>query len=248
MAVPLARARTELRGLLTACRAVEERRTPPFDLDLEDARGKVAAFFPELRELDDLRLDATVLNALARIVQIQESRLRYEAGLFLADPRFLTEKLARVPSESLADAFLASWHPVVQLEQVTGRGLEGAKRYFDALLSWRDRRIEGPEGPAREPQEMSEADLAALGILRREGFLAYLGKMWDELKAAGVSEYWTFVGSDDPARRAYGAAFLVSYGYAELTDEGGRLELRANADRVARKGCRSALVVLGGTA
>lgn len=246
MAVSLTRARADLRDLLVECRAVEERRTPPFDLDLGDARTTVAAHFPLLRELGDLRLDATVLNALSHVVQIQEARLRYEAGLFLADPQFLADKLATVPSEAMAAAFLASWHPLVQLEQVTGRGLGEAKRYFDAQLSWRDRFHEGPRGPARPPGRLSEEDLAAMGVLRREGFLAHLGELWEELKAAGETEYWSFVG-EGSVRRAYGVAFLVSYGYAELAErEGGRMELRANPERRARKGCRSTVVVLGG--
>ncbi len=248
MPIPLGRARGELRDLLSACRAVEERRRSPYDIDLGVARSRLAEYFPEWRELEDLRLDASVLNGLARVLQIQEARLRYEAGLFLADPQLLAGKLADLSLETLASTFLASWHPVASLEQVTGRGLEAAKGYFDALLPWKDRRIPPPGGRPPEARRLSEEDLAALGVLRREGFLGFLGSLWQELRAAGAVEYWTFVSGPDSVRRAYGAAFLVSYGYAELGERDGRTVIRGNPERVPRKGCRSAVIVLGAPA
>lgn len=248
MAVPMSKARTDLRDLLSACRAVEERRKGPFDMDVGEAMAKAAEYFPAWRALEDLRLDAAVLNGLARVIQIQEARLRYEAGLFLADPQFLASKLAHLTQDALADALLAGWHPVAQLEQVTPRGLEIAKRYFDALLPWSERRVKEPTGRPPEARGMTEEDLAALGVLRREGFLGFLGELCDELKVAGSSDYWEFVHRGDPVQRAYGAAFLVSYGYAELVAADGRTELRANPQRVERKGCRSAIIVVGGEA
>lgn len=246
MAVSAPRARTELRDLLVACRAVEERRKPPFDIDLARARETVAAYFPEWRDLEDLRLDAAVLNGLARVVQIQEARIRYEAGLFLADPHLLADKAASLSPDGLAAAFLASWHPLAELQQVTARGLADAKRYFDALLPWRDRRVPEPKGRLPEPARLEEEDLAAMGVLRREGFLGFLGALWEELRTAEAVEYAAFVDRGDRARRAYGISFLVSYGYAELVTVNGSLVLRANAERVVRRGNRSVVVVLGG--
>ncbi len=246
MAIPLSKARAEMRDLLSACRAVEERRKGPFDVDVGASTAKAAEYFPAWQEVGDLRLDAAVLNGLARVIQIQEARLRYEAGLFLADPQFLASKLPHLTQEALTEALLASWHPVAQLEQVTERGLEIAKRYFDALLPWSERRTREPKGRPPEARSMTEEDLAALGVLRREGFLGFLGDLWDELKAAGSADYREFVNRGDPVQRAYGAAFLVSYGYAELVVADGRTELRANPERVERRGCRSAVTVVGG--
>lgn len=248
MAMSLSRARSELRDLLGACRAVEERRRPPFELDIGAARAKLSEYFPGLQELEDLRLDAAVLNGLARVIQIQEARLRYEAGLFLADPQLLAGKLASLREETLAHAFLASWHPVAGLEQVTAHGLEGAKKYFDALLPWRDRLHKEPTGRPPEPRRFTEEDLAAMGVVRREGFLGFLGDLREELKATGVTDYWAFVQKDDPVRRAYGVSFLVSYGYAELIRRDSAMELRANPERVHRGASMSAVVVIGGSA
>jgi len=246
MAMSLPKAREEMRELLAMCRAVEGRRRAPFEVDVGEAAAKAAIYFPSWQDLADLRLDAAVLNGLSRVVQIQESRLRYEAGLFLADPQYLAGKLAGLSGDALADALLASWHPVAQLEQVTERGLEAAKRYFDALLPWSERRVKPPSGRPPEAKRMDEEDLASLGILRREGFLGYLGDLWEELKASGPVAHEDFVGRGDAVRRAYGAAFLVSYGYAELVPEDGRMVLHANPERIERRGCRSTVIVLGG--
>lgn len=246
MAVSVSRARQDLRDVLALCRAVEERRRAPFDLDVGEATAKAAAYFPQWLDLEDFRLDASVLNGLARVVQIQEARLRYEAGLFLADPQSLGAKLPGLTQETLGSAFLASWHPVAELEQATIRGLEAAKRYFDGLLPWNERRSKEPKGRPPEAKPVTEEDLAALGVLRREGFLGFLGELWEELKGPGSIDYWEFVNRGDPVRRAYGASFLVSYGYAEIVDREGRQELRANPQRIERTGCRSAVVVIGG--
>ena len=248
MAIAVSRARTEMRDLLTACRAVEERRKGPFEVDVGEAVAKAAEYFPAWQDVGDLRLDAAVLNGLARVIQIQEARLRYEAGLFLADPQFLASKLPNLAQDALADALLASWHPVAALEQVTERGLEIAKRYFDGLRPWSERMTKEPLGRPPQARTMTEEDLAALGVVRREGFLGFLGDLWDELKAAGSADYDSFVDRGDRVQRAYGTAFLISYGYAELVDADGHTELRANPERVERRGCRSAVTVMGGVA
>lgn len=246
MAISIPKARSALREILSVCRAVEERRRAPFEMDVGDARSKVAEFFPQLEEIEDLRLDAAVLNGLARVLQIQEARLRYEAGLFLADPQMLAGKVSQMSFESLASAFLASWHPVAQLEQLTIRGVEAAKRYFDALTPWADRLIKPASGRPPAPERWDEAELAAQGILRKEGFPGFLGELWAELKGLGPTEYWSFVNRGDAASRAYGTAFLVSYGYADLDEADGRLTLRPREERVSREGSRSTVVVLGG--
>lgn len=248
MSVSISRARGELRDILAACRAVENRRMPPFDLDVGDARTKVSKYFSELYEFEDLRLDASVLNGLARVVQIQEARLRYEAGLFLADPELLAGKVVRMTQETLAAAFLASWHPVAQLEQVTHRALEIAKKYFDALPPWKDRLIEEPTGRPSAPAQLKEEEMVAMGLFKREGFLDFLGTMWEELKASDVVDYWEFIARGDSVRRAYGTAFLVSYGYAELEEHESGFKLRPNSDRVAREASRSVVMVVEGSA
>lgn len=238
-----AEARRELEDILEACRAVEERRMDPFLLDVSHALRTLRRHFPTWRSVEDLCLDARVLNAISRVLQLQEARLRYEAGLFFADPESLVQKVRRTPSRDLAALFLQAWHPVVELEQVTEGLLEMAKRYWDEMQPPGEETV----GPLEEPAEIGEEELARIGILSKEGFLRELGELWEELRARGPVDYWSFVRREDfteMVRRAYGVSFLVSYGYAEVNGANGSWTLRANDSRRSRRGAVSVPVAL----
>ncbi len=240
--------RRALRNVLRRANAVEDRRDSPFALDVGEALATLAQLFPRWTSAEDLRQDARALNALSRVLQVQEGRLRYEAALFMADPEGLVEKLGRFRPSDLAEIFVQGWRPVVELEQVTTEGLALAYRYWVALPPLEGRWPKGgrPRPPAPEP--MSEEEMAALGILSREGFLRFLGDLWEELKSRGEVDYWSFVESpdmDEEVRRAYGVSFLVTYGYADLTKTEVGLELIPLPEKMARKGSESLAVVLG---
>ncbi len=241
--------RTELEGLLVKCRAVEERRVNPFDVDVGVALGVLGRHFPRWTSVVDLALDAQVLNALSAVLQVQEGRLRYEASLFLADPEGLVEKLGRLSHSTLMGALLPSWHPAVELEQVTEEGLAAAMAYWRVLPPWEGRWPKGGRRTPPAPGIITEEELAALGILRREGFLSFLGELWEELRGRGEGDYWGFIGAGEfgeMVRRAYGVAYLVTHGYAELEPVGGSLKLRPNPERHARRSPASLPVALGG--
>ncbi len=233
MTVPEER-RKELQEVLEACRAVEERRMNPFLLDVSHALGVASGHFPTWTTLEDLYLDARVLNAISRVLQLQEARLRYEAGLFFSDPDALAEKVRRLPLRELSGILLGAWHPAVELEQVSEGLLERAKAYWDAI----EPRVEEEVEPLVEAAEVDEEQMAALGILSKEGFLKHLGELWEELKQVEACGYWSFVkrgGFQKLVRRAYGVSFLVSYGYADLLQEDGEWTLRAHEERVSRE-------------
>jgi hypothetical protein len=236
--------RRELQEILEACRAVEERRMNPFLLDVSHALRVLSRHFPSWRSLEDLCLDARVLNAVSRVLQLQEARLRYEAGLFFADPDSLAAKVRRMSTRGLASAFLSAWHPVMELQQVTEGLMERAKRYWEEIQPGGEEEME----PLAEAVEFAEDELAAMGILSKRGFLKDLGDLWEELKAVGPSDYWSFVRREDfrdTVERAYGVSFLVSYGYAEVEEQDGRWMLMANEERKARDQAVSVPVVIG---
>ncbi|MFQ5838838.1 MAG: hypothetical protein ACE5HJ_08690 [Thermoplasmata archaeon] len=235
--------RRELQHILDACRGVEERRTNPFLLDVSQALRVVSSHFPSWESVEDLYLDARVLNAISRVLQLQEARLRYEAGLFFADPDAVADKARRMATRSLAGIFLSAWHPVVELQQVTEGVMQRAMTYWEEI---RPREVEEVE-PAGEPIEYREEDLAAMGILSKEGFLKDLGDLWEELKASGPQDYWSFVRRGDfqeMVGRAYGVSFLVSYGYAEVVEEDGRWMLSPNQRRRGRREAVSLAVAI----
>ncbi len=239
--------RRAVREILKAARAVEERRDSPFGLDVGEALSTLAHLFPRWTMAEDLCLDARALNALSRVLQAQEGRLRYEAALFLADPEGLVEKLGRFAPGDLAETFVQAWTPVVELEQITIEGLTLAHRYWMALPPWEGR---WPKGRGRAPTAgtLTEEELAAMGILSREGFLRFLGDLWQELKDRGTVDYWAFIEAeelDEALRRAYGVSFLVTYGYADLRRTDGDMELQAHQEQMRREGGESLAVALG---
>ncbi len=235
--------RKELQEVLEACQSVEDRRTNPFLLDVSHALGVASSLFPSWTDLDDLYLDAKVLNSISRVLQLQEARLRYEAGLFFSDPDAIAEKVRRIPLKKLGGIFLDTWHPVVELEQVSEGLLQRAKSYWDAI---QPREVEEVE-PLAEAAEIHEEELAAMGILSREGFLKDLGDLWEELQAEEQQDYWSFVrrgNFQDVVQRAYGVSFLVSYGYADLLGEEGKWKLQANIERMPHKESVSVAVAI----
>jgi hypothetical protein len=241
--------RRSVRDIVDAARAVEERRAAPFSLDIGDALATLARLFPRWTSPEDLTLDAVALNALSRALGIQEGRLRYEATLFLADPEGLVERIGGTAKGDLAAALLPTWRPVVELEQVTTDGLALAYRYWLSLPPWEGRwPVRGGERPP-PGEEVSEEELAQLGILSRQGFLRFLGDLWDELKEVGSEDYRRFIeggGIEGQVLRAYGVSFLVTYGYADLLHTDGRMVLMAHRERVVRQGTRSLPLVVGG--
>jgi len=240
--------RRALREIISKCNAVEERRLPAFDLDVRNALAMADTYFDTWDSIEDLSLDARVLNALSRVVQVQAARIEYEASLFLADPQMLADKVAALAEGTLAKVFLQVWHPAVELEQLTPEGLELALRYWEAMPSWATRHHEEPELRPPPPRPMSDEELASLGILSREGFLSFLGTMWEELKTSGPVGYWDFVRRprfEDTVRRAYGTSFLVSYGYADLASTGDGLTITPKDEKEHRGGSQSLAIALG---
>ncbi len=240
--------RKKLREIISRCNAVEERRLPAFDVHVRGELATTSEFFDAWDSVEDLSLDARVLNGLSRVLQVQAARIEYEASLFLADPQMLADKVAKLPPATLAAVFLATWHPAVELEQLTPEGLDLALRYWEEMPSWAARHHEEPELRPPPPRPMTDEELAALGILSREGFLAFLGALWDELKAMGSVAYWDFVRRarfEETVRRAYGVSFLVSYGYADLESTEGPLTLSPKPEKEHRGGSESLAISLG---
>lgn len=226
--------RRELQDILRTTRAMEEKRLNPFLMDIGEALELADRFFPAWQHIEDLTLDARAMNALSRVVQMQEGRLRYQAQLFHADPEAVQEKLGKLSKERLGKLFLECWHPVVELEQLTAQALEDAMKYWAQLEPVEERHRLRPRREPPQPEELNLDDLLARGVLKREGFAGVVLGMWEELQKRGSVEYWDFIRAPSHAervRRAYATSYLITYGYGWLSEGEGKLVLNPRGER-----------------
>jgi hypothetical protein len=226
--------RRELHDILRTARTMEERRLNPFLMDVGEALQLMDRFFPRWEQMADLVLDARALNALSRVVKMQESRLRYQAQLFHADPEAMAEKVTRFPTALLGKVFLSCWHPVVQLEQLTAGALEEALAYWGQLEPVALRHRERPRRAPPPLETLTLDDLMAKGIVPRDRFGAHIAHLWEDLQRRGPMDYYAFIDAPtrgERVRRAYATSYLVTYGYAVLRQEPGKLLLEPRGER-----------------
>jgi len=215
-------AREELRRIIELCKSVEAKGLDPYVVDVDDLIKAIREYFPSWRNIEDLCLDTEALSHIASVVKMQSDWVKHRATTLYRDPFLIEEKIRSLPVGGLAEIFLGSWHPVVELEQLTIGSFREALKYWSDLLplSERWRRTEYVKS---ELQMVAREEMIKEGVLSGEAFMAELEKMWQELKKAtsksGKIRYWDFIGSDtyeETVKRAYLTSFLVTYGYARL--------------------------------
>jgi hypothetical protein len=226
--------RRELKDILASAKAVSDRRLNPFHLDVADALETADRYFPAWDAIDDLTLDARALNALGRVLQQQEGRLKYQAQLFHADPEAMAEKLTQFKADQLAKVFLGAWHPIVELEQLTPQALGEAIAYWQELETVEVRRRERPRKAPPAIETLTLDDLMAKGIVPKDTFGHEVAQRWEELQERGPTAYTAFIEGKDRTEkvaRAYATSYLVTYGYAYLEQSNGSLTLVPRKER-----------------
>jgi hypothetical protein len=165
---------------------------------------------------------------LASVVKLQGDWVKHRSTSLYTDPFLIEEKLRRLSRENLASLFLKSWHPIVELEQISSNCLTEAVKYWQSLLPL-DERWARTQFTKTELGSTSKEELIKQRIMAEKFFTEELEKLWHELRQrTGHKDkiaYWDFVGTDtyeETVRRAYMTSFLVTYGYA--TFEVHRLE------------------------
>lgn len=230
------RGRKELQEIIETCDAVEERKINPFLLDITRALGIASKYYRHWEKFEDHCLDAKTINKLSTVVRLQNSQLKFQSSSLYSDPEFLTNKFKALTSLRLAEVLVKSWHPLVELEQLTEPTIKEAVAYWNNLTSFEERlrRIEAGKFPP--PKDLEPNELFSLGLAREKDFLQDLEGLWAELKKqcpVGKLDYWKFVRGRDlqeTLERAYLTSFLVTYGYAELNRAENELYLAPNAE------------------
>jgi hypothetical protein len=217
--------REKLQRIIDTCTSVQERSLDPFLIDINENIGTIKELFPEWNIPEDLCLDAETIHSLASVIKLQSEWVKHRSTTLYTDPFLLEEKLTRLPKEDIIRAFIQSWRPAVELEQISLHSLEEATRYWDSLIPLDERWKEIPPEQVGAGLATRE-ELVQERILRDKAFSEELESFWDELKSTvsekgkdGKIHYWDFVGAEtyeQTVDRAFMTSFLITYGYATL--------------------------------
>ncbi|HEV2118702.1 MAG TPA: hypothetical protein VGS11_01135 [Candidatus Bathyarchaeia archaeon] len=219
--------RRELEELVQTCISIENRRFSPFLLDITEALRIIRRYSNQLRTLDDHLLDMRAITSVARVVGLQSANLRFQSSALFVDPAMVKQKLDSLSREQLAEFLLLSWHPIVELEQLTLASTKEAKEFWDKMLSFFERRKRLHLGPFDNPGIANLGELARTRIVEEKAYTRKMQDLWKELKDRADEDrkvdYWNFITGTDFAAtitRAQLVSFLVSYGYANLQRKG----------------------------
>ncbi len=211
--------------VIELCRDVESSSANPFDVDIREKILILKQRLPELKFLDELLVDAEAMLELSQIVKLQDEWLKTRASSLYIDPLLIQLKVKLLPKEALSEAFVKSWHPVAQVDQLSPRGLEKAFVYWRDLVPISERFKDKFGTYGVKPGTVDYADLVSLGVFTREQFETSLTELFNELlqKSNGDwVDYREFIGDghfETKVRRAYLLAFLISEGRALLKTE-----------------------------
>jgi len=216
--------REKLQRIIKTCESVEERSIDPFLMDVEEVISVIKEYFPEWKLPEDLCLDAETIHHLASVIKLQSEWVKHRSTSLYTDPFLLEEKLTRINKEDIINIFLKTWHPTVELEQISIHSLAEAIKYWKSLLPLDERWKEfSPEEIERG--FVTREELIKEKIVQDKVFSEELDEFWRKLKIKaekcedGKIRYWDFIGAEnygETVRKAFMTSFLVTYGYATL--------------------------------
>lgn len=226
--------------VIELCRGVESSSANPFDVDIREKLLFLKQRLPELKLLDELLVDAEAMLELSQIIKLQDQWLKSRASSLYIDPLLIQLKVKLLPKDALSEAFVKSWHPLAQIDQLSPRGLEKAFVYWRDLIPISERFKDQFGTYGTRPGVVDYAELVSLGVFTGAEFENSLVQLHDELLQKSNGEwvdYRQFIGDESfesKVRRAYLLAFLISEGRAVLKTEPltGRIWTMALAEKV----------------
>ena len=211
---------SELESVINLCKMVQSGRIEPFDIDFDYVMSVIKKNYPEIKDFKEFCLDATALKELSSVLERQNQWIEHKSTTLYKDPFMLSQSLMALDIGAIADIFLRSWHPLMEMEQISERTLAESLSYWGELIPFAERWQEG-EVEERETGVASRDEARLLGIIPEEGFTDIIKAFWRELGEragpGGTIDYWDWVGADtyqETVYRAYLTVFMVGYGYA----------------------------------
>jgi hypothetical protein len=208
--------------VIELCRSVERSSANPFDVDIREKIVLLRKHLPEWKFLDELLLDSEAMLELAQIVKLQDEWLKHRASSLYIDPLLIQFKVKLLAKEALVEAFVKSWHPLAQIDQLSPKGLERAFVYWRDLAPMSERFKAQFGNYGVRPGSIDFGDLLQLRIFTQDQFQDRLDVIQGELteKSEGKwLDYNVFIKADtfeEKVVRAYLLAFLISEGKATL--------------------------------
>jgi hypothetical protein len=211
---------SELESVINLCKMVQSGKIEPFDIDFDYVMGIIKKHYPKIKDFKDFCMDAEALKELSLVLERQNQWIEHKSTTLYKDPFMLSQSLIALDIGAIADIFLRSWHPLVEIEQVSARTLAESLSYWGELIPfaerWQDNIVE-----ERETGTATRDEARLLGIIPDEGFTEIIEGLWRELGErvgpGGRLDYWDWIGADtyeQTVYRAYLTVFMVGYGYA----------------------------------
>jgi hypothetical protein len=240
--------------VIELCRSVQNSSANPFDVDITEKIRVLKERLPDWKFLDELLLDSEAMLELAQIVKLQDEWLKHRASSLYIDPLLIQLRVKLLSTDELSEAFIKSWHPTVQVDQVLPKGLEKAFVYWRDLPPMAERFKDQFGSYGVRPGTINYSELVELGIFTPQQFENDLKELYDSLlqKSNGDwIDYREFIDADTfegKVLRAYLLAFLISDGRATVRTEplSGKVWTMALIERATGAPKSLALPVTGG--
>ena len=123
-----------LQQIIDECKSVGEKGLDPFTIDIDGILAVVQEYFPDWESPEEFCLDAEAIHHVASVIQFQSDWVKHRSTSLYTDPFLLEEKIGKMSKEELVKTFLKTWHPIVELEQMTLHTLTKAFKYWRNLL------------------------------------------------------------------------------------------------------------------
>jgi len=125
---------SELESVIDLCRMVQSGKIEPFDIDFDYVISVIQKHYPKIKNVRDFCLDAEALKELSSVLERQNQWIEHKSTTLYKDPFMLSQSLMSLDIGAIADIFLKSWHPLVEMEQMSAATLAESLSYWGDLI------------------------------------------------------------------------------------------------------------------